>query len=123
MFSLHGEQYYRRLEREALAELVADPAPMVIAAGGGVVTAPETFALLRQHATTVWLRARPSDYWDRVVRQGDRRPMRQHPQAREALRELVSRREALYAQAELTVDTAGLSVAQAVERVADRLAG
>mgnify|MGYP003342867592 CR=1 FL=1 len=123
VFSLHGEQYYRRLEREALAELVADPAPMVIAAGGGLVTAPETFALLRQHATTVWLRARPSDYWDRVVRQGDRRPMRQHPQAREALRELVSRREALYAQAELTVDTAGLSVAQAVERVADRLAG
>ena len=49
--------------------------------------------------------------------------MRQHPQAREALRELVSRREALYAQADLTVDTAGLSVAQAVERVADRLAG
>lgn len=123
LFSLHGEQYYRRLEREVLGALVADPAPMVIATGGGVVNAPETFAVLRQHATTVWLRARPSDYWDRVVRQGDRRPMRQHPQAREALRDLVSRREALYAQADLTVDTAGLSVSQAVERVADQLAG
>ncbi len=122
IFSLHGEQYYRRIEQDVLSELLAEPAPMVIAVGGGLVTSPDAFTLLRHATRTVWLRARPSDYWDRVVKQGDRRPMRQHPQAREALRDLVTRRETLYAKADLAIDTAGLSVPEAVDRVAERLA-
>jgi XRE family aerobic/anaerobic benzoate catabolism transcriptional regulator len=119
VFSLYGEDYYRRLEREALTDLIAAAQPGVIAVGGGLVTAPDTFTLLKRHAVTVWLRARPLDYWNRVMKQGDQRPMREHPQAREALRELVARRDPLYRQADVTVDTAGLSVAQAVNRVAD----
>lgn len=117
VFSLHGEDYYRRLEREVLGDLLASRESMVIAAGGGLVTAPDTYALLLRHATTVWLKARADDYWQRVIRQGDRRPIDQHPQARDALRELVARRETLYTRAHLTVDTAGLSVAQVAEKV------
>ena len=117
VFSLHGEEYYRRLEREALGDLLASRESMVIAAGGGLVTAPDTYALLLRHTTTVWLKARADDYWQRVIRQGDRRPIDQHPQARDALRELMARREGLYTRAHLTVDTAGLSVAQVAEKV------
>ena len=117
IFPLHGEEYYRRLERDTLVDLVASGQSMVIAVGGGLVTAPETYALLRRHATTVWLKARPEDYWTRVIGQGDRRPMDGYPQAREALRELVARREPLYARADATVDTGGLTVPQAAERV------
>ena len=90
---------------------------MVIAAGGGLVTSPDTYALLLRQTTTVWLRARTDDYWQRVIRQGDRRPIDQHPHARDALRQLVARREALYTRAQVTVDTAGLSVAQVAEKV------
>lgn len=121
VFSLYGEEYYRRLESDALSDLLAAAQPAVIAVGGGLVTSPETFALLRRHAVTVWLRARPADYWNRVVKQGDQRPMREHPQAREALRELVARREPLYRQADLVVDTAGLSLTKTVARVAEGL--
>jgi len=119
VFSLYGEDYYRRLERDVLTDLVAAAQPSVIAVGGGLVTSSDTFALLRRYAVTVWLRARPVDYWNRVMKQGDQRPMKEHPQAREALRELVARRDPLYRQADLTVDTAGLTVVQTVHRVAD----
>jgi XRE family aerobic/anaerobic benzoate catabolism transcriptional regulator len=119
VFSLYGEEYYRRLEREALSDLIAAAEPSVTAVGGGLVTAPDTFALLKRHAVTVWLRARPIDYWNRVMKQGDQRPMKEHPQAREALRDLVAKRDPLYRQADLTVDTAGLTVARIVSRVAD----
>jgi XRE family aerobic/anaerobic benzoate catabolism transcriptional regulator len=119
VFSLYGEEYYRRLERDVLTDLLSAARPSVIAVGGGLVTAPDTFALLRRHAVTVWLRARPVDYWNRVMKQGDQRPMKEHPQAREALRDLVARRDPLYRQADLTVDTAGLTVVQTVNRVAD----
>lgn len=117
VFSLHGEEFYRRLERDTLSELLTGRQSMVLAVGGGLVTAPETYSLLLRQTTTVWLKARTEDYWTRVMRQGDRRPMDQHPQAREALRQLVARREPLYARADITVDTATLTVPQAVERL------
>jgi XRE family aerobic/anaerobic benzoate catabolism transcriptional regulator len=123
VFSLYGDDYYREAERAALSDVLADRQPKVIATGGGLVTEAETFVLLRQHAVTIWLRARPEDYWNRVARQGDRRPMTGHPQAREALRELVARRDPLYRLADLTIDTSGLSVAETVDRAAAALAG
>lgn len=118
LFSLHGEDYYRRLERETLSDVLAEHRGMVIATGGGIVTSPETFALLRREAVTVWLRATPEDHWNRVVRQGDRRPMADHPQAMADLRALLAAREPLYAQAKHVIDT----VAVPVDTVVDGLA-
>src|SRR5262245_49205184 len=57
IFELHGERYFRRLEREVLARLAASERPLVLATGGGLVTDPETYALLRSAFTTVWLSA------------------------------------------------------------------
>ena len=117
VFALHGEQYYRRLERETLERVLAEAAgaPLVLAAGGGLPASPDTWALLRSRALTIWLRARPEDHWNRVLRQGDRRPIADHPQAMAELRRLHAAREPLYAQAEHTVDTSKQRVA-AVER-------
>lgn len=117
IFTIHGEEFYRRLEKETLTDLLASAQPMVLAVGGGLVTAPETYALLLKQTATVWLKARADDCWTRVIRQGDRRPMDQHPQAREALRQLVARRDPLYARASTTVDTSTGTVQQAVDRV------
>ncbi|HEX5473385.1 MAG TPA: shikimate kinase [Vicinamibacterales bacterium] len=121
LFSLHGEDYYRRLERESLAELLAERRPMVLATGGGLVTSPETYALLRGAAATVWLRASPEDHWNRVVRQGDRRPMADHPQAMADLRALLAAREPLYESAEYTVQTSGRVIAEVVDEIAAKV--
>jgi XRE family aerobic/anaerobic benzoate catabolism transcriptional regulator len=109
IFALHGEDYYRRLERAALEELLADDRPRVIATGGGIVHSRETWALLRRRTLTLWLRARPEDHWSRVVRQGDRRPMTDRPGAMVELRRILALREPLYAQAAVTLDTTGRS--------------
>ena len=121
IFALHGEDYYRRLERASLERILDQGRPAVLATGGGIVNSPETYALLRRGATTVWLRAHPEDHWNRVVQQGDRRPMADHPQAMAELRRLLAAREPLYATADHTVDTSRLDadgVARHVERVA-----
>jgi XRE family aerobic/anaerobic benzoate catabolism transcriptional regulator len=114
IFALHGEQYYRRLERETLEQVLAEGRPLVLATGGGIVASPDTYALLKRRALTVWLRAHPEDHWNRVVQQGDRRPMGDNPQAMAELRRLLAAREPLYAQARHRVDTSRLSVDQAV---------
>jgi XRE family aerobic/anaerobic benzoate catabolism transcriptional regulator len=114
IFALHGEDYYRRIEREVLQEVLNEGRPIVLATGGGLVASPETFSLLRRSAVTVWLRASPEDHWNRVVRQGDRRPMADHPQAMADLRTLLATREPLYAAADHTVDTSSGSVEKIV---------
>ena len=118
LFSLHGEDYYRKLERDVLGAVLAERRAIVLATGGGIVTSPETYGLLRRTATTVWLRARPEDHWNRVVRQGDRRPMADHPQAMADLRALLASREPLYAAAAHTVETSSRSVEPIVEEIA-----
>jgi len=117
IFSLHGENYYRRLERDALVALLDEQRPMVLAAGGGIVTAPDTYALLRRSTLTIWLRASPEEHWNRVLRQGDRRPMTDNPQAMSDLRALLAAREPLYASATHTIDTSGRGVDQVVEAI------
>ena len=118
IFALHGEAYYRRLELEALRQVLLERQPNVLATGGGLVTSPDTYALLRSATMTVWLRARPEDHWNRVVRQGDRRPMTDHPQAMADLRALLAERDPLYAAAAVVIDTASLSIARVVDAVA-----
>ena len=110
IFSLHGEEYYRRLERETLEQVLATGEPMVLATGGGLVTSPETLSVLRRAAITVWLRATAEDHWNRVVGQGDRRPMKDHPQAMADLRALLAAREPLYMAADHTIDTSALTI-------------
>jgi len=117
LFSLYGEDYYRRLERETLAEVLKDKRPMVLATGGGIVESTETYALLKKSAATVWLRAEPEDHWNRVVSQGDRRPMADHPQAMADLRALLEARRPLYATADYTIDTSGRPIVDVVDEV------
>src|SRR5262245_19367422 len=117
IWEIHGEAYYRRIEREALVKILDSTPRAVLATSGGIVAEPTTWERLRKSALTVWLSARPEEHWDRVVAQGDHRPMANDPLAREGLRELLSRREPLYRTADHTVDTSGLLVQQIVEQI------
>ncbi len=123
IFELHGESYYRRLERETLASLLTGSQGMVLATGGSLVNDRETYRLLRRRAVTVWLKARPEDHWNRVLQQGDQRPMAKNPHAMAELRALLTAREKLYGEAEHVVDTSKLDVAATVETLAHELGG
>ncbi|MDF1561883.1 MAG: shikimate kinase [Deltaproteobacteria bacterium] len=121
IFEFHGEDYYRRLEYDALDRFLREGGSAVIATGGGIVTAPEAYALLLRETTTVWLQARPEDHWHRVVDQGDERPMADNPHAMAELRTLLDQRTPLYARAQLTIPTQERSVDEVVAKVEAQL--
>jgi XRE family aerobic/anaerobic benzoate catabolism transcriptional regulator len=105
LFELRGEAHFRALEARALDALLDPAGPMVIATGGSIVTAPETWARLRAGARTAWLKASPAAHLARVQAQGDLRPMQGRPEALAELTALWTERAPLYGQADLTVDT------------------
>jgi len=121
LFATHGERYFRRLEVAALRRLLAERRSAVLATGGGIVENEEAWALLEEHATTVWLRASTDAHWSRVVRQGDARPMAGRPAAKAELRRLLARREPLYRRAQYRIDTARLGVDGSIRFIAERL--
>ena len=122
IFELQGESYYRRLEREALARFLGEGKPAVLVTGGGIVTEPETFSLLRERTFTVWLKASPRDHWDRVLAQGDRRPMHNRSDAMEELDRLWTSRSGYYALADVTVDTSRRPPAEVVQEIEEAYA-
>ena len=73
--------------------------------------------MLRRDSITVWLRADPEDHWNRVVQQGDSRPMADNPHAMAELRRLLQAREPLYRGAAHIVDTSRKSVDEVVQTI------
>jgi XRE family aerobic/anaerobic benzoate catabolism transcriptional regulator len=117
IFALHGESYYRRLEREVLTRFVAGSPKAVLATGGSLPTDRTTFDILRKAALTIWLRARPELHLERVAAQGDGRPMAGRADPLAELRSLLADREPLYRQADVIIDTSSLTL----EKVASEI--
>lgn len=114
LFGMYGQEGYRRFERRALERVLAAHPRCVIATGGSLVTAEETYARLLSSCFTVWLKAAPEEHMARVIAQGDMRPIHGHAAAMDDLKQLLIERTHLYAQADVTVDTAGRTVRQSL---------
>ena len=123
IFEMHGQDGFRRLERQTLEQMLAGDGAMVLAAGGGIVAEAATFELLLSRCRTVWVRAAPEEHMQRVVTQGDDRPMRDNAQAMDDLRAILASREALYAKAELILDNQGRTLEESLEELVRRLEG
>jgi len=111
VFAMYGQEAFRRFERRALERVLNTHESAVIAAGGSLVTDPDTYRLLLDNCHTVWLKARPEEHMNRVIAQGDMRPfegkMRGRSAALDEIRKLLADRDRLYSQADATVDTTG----------------
>jgi XRE family transcriptional regulator, aerobic/anaerobic benzoate catabolism transcriptional regulator len=126
LIEMAGTATFRRQERSALERVIAEHDAAVITTAGGIVSNPETYALLLRHAHTVWIKARPDEHMSRVMAQGDFRPMAQNRQAMTDLVAILEARRADYARAEAEVDTSGKAVGQSFAEllgVATTLAG
>jgi len=117
VFDLYGQSAYRRYERRCLENPIEHHLRPVIATGGSNVTEPASFCLLLSACFTVWLTAAPEEHMGRVVAQGDYRPMAENDEAMDDLRRILASRNALYAKADATVDTAGKTVDQCLREL------
>ena len=120
IFEIEGEAGFRQRERAMIDELTRLPG-IVLATGGGAVLAPESRERLRSRGLVVYLRASAEDIWQRTRR--DRgRPLLATADPRQRIADLLSQREALYAQtAHLTFDSSQDSVKSTVARLVERL--
>jgi XRE family aerobic/anaerobic benzoate catabolism transcriptional regulator len=110
IFELSGQSGYRRLEEKALTATLSSYPDCVIEAGGSIVTDPSLFQLLLSSCTVVWIRALPEEHMQRVIDQGDLRPMAGTDDAMSDLKRILEEREPHYAKAHHILDTSARSV-------------
>jgi shikimate kinase len=122
IFRDDGEEQFREVERRAVADACASPAPLVIACGGGAVLDPSNRRLLRGSGFVVWLRATASELATRVQGQQRERPLLPSAGEEAELERLSEVREPAYeATAHVSVDTGGRSVDEVVDTVLQEL--
>jgi XRE family aerobic/anaerobic benzoate catabolism transcriptional regulator len=105
IFDLHGPDAFHRWERQALERVLSQGDRMVIEVGGSIVDDEPNFARLRETCRTVWLTASAEEHYQRVVDQGDSRPMQGRPRAFAELESILERRSALYRTCDAEVST------------------
>jgi XRE family transcriptional regulator, aerobic/anaerobic benzoate catabolism transcriptional regulator len=117
LIEMAGTATFRRQERSALEHVIAEHDGAIITTAGGIVSNPETYALLLRHAHTIWIKARPEEHMSRVMAQGDFRPMAQNRQAMADLVAILEARSADYARAQAEVDTSGDAIEQSFSKL------
>jgi XRE family aerobic/anaerobic benzoate catabolism transcriptional regulator len=114
IFELYGQAGFRRFERQALEAVLEDEKAFVLATSGSIVSDADTFGRLLSMCRTVWLRAAPREHMERVIAQGDMRPMADNREAMADLEQILAHREAMYSRAEAILDTSGHDVESAL---------
>ena len=117
IFALQGKAEYREHELRCLQSAIDTHERAVIATGGSLVTEPAAYDLLLSTCFVVWLKAAPQSHMDRVMAQGDLRPMANNPRAMDDLRAILDSRQTLYARAHAIVDTTATTHDEAVTSV------
>jgi len=103
IFMVHGEPIFRDLEKRVITRLVSD-GPLVLATGGGAWMQEPVRAIVKERATSVWLRADLDVLLDRVSKR-HHRPLLEKGDKRAIMQQLMEQRYPMYESADLVVDS------------------
>lgn len=117
ILSLSGQDGYRRLEEKALFDVLARLDKCVIETGGSIVSETGLFNVLLTSCHVVWIKAQPEEHMQRVIDQGDMRPIENNDHAMVDLRRILEAREPFYAQSHVTIDTSGVELEKSFQQL------
>ena len=119
LFARYGEPYFRDGEKKVIRRLLAG-GPAVLAFGGGAFMDPDTRRAARERSISVWLRCELRTLVRRVAAR-ENRPLLANNDHEATLRQLMTRRYPVYAEADVVVDCGDEMPEITTTRVVDAL--
>lgn len=117
IFELHGEEFFRDHESEAIAALAKYPAgDLVVATGGGALIRKENRRVLAEQGLLILLTADPQEIVKRTSKTG-KRPLLDDPDPEGRIKELLEERREAYSAVDLKFETTHKSIDQVVEEI------
>lgn len=99
LFSIHGEDYFRARESDALVYEAHRSENIVLSCGGGVILSESNCHVLKERFLTIWLDVPLSELQRRLEHERERRPLLATESWKRNLETILSRRECLYQKA------------------------
>ena len=112
VIELGGQGMYRRYEYDIISSIHKNHKNLILLTGGSIVSEKETYNYLLNNYFTIWIKASPKEHMNRVLKQGDSRPMASNPRAMEDLNNILNERISLYSKADIIIDTENFSAEQ-----------
>ncbi|MEI8032953.1 MAG: shikimate kinase [Chlorobiaceae bacterium] len=127
IFAEHGEAYFRELELETLTS-IAGESNMVVSLGGGVLDNDRSFAFIKAAGTLVYLKSssktlarRLYNKSDRPLLKGENERKLSFEEIEEKINTILSKREARYESARITVLTDVKRIGSTVEELTRKI--
>ena len=121
IIELGGQGMYRRFEFDVIKSLNENNTKLILLAGGSIVSEDKTYNYVLNNYFTIWIKASPSEHMERVLSQGDSRPMSSNPRAMDDLNNILNERVALYSKADLIIDTENKSIQDSYKNLKTKL--
>ena len=119
IFELYGEAKFREMERRIITSMTAKE-PQIISVGGGAFCQPEIREAVKDRLISLWLRDDPKTLLSRMDNLASR-PLLAGDDPLGVLKALYETRSQDYSEADLIVDTDGLSKKDSLDKVAEAL--
>lgn len=117
IFSMYGEEEFRRVERRVIERILDTPPTVkIISTGEGAFITPAVRKMILSRATSIWLKAD----LDLLVKRTDSRntrPQLLNTNSRKILAQLIEERYKTYAMADITVETHDESLRKTLDNV------
>ncbi|WP_027380013.1 shikimate kinase [Chryseobacterium daeguense] len=124
IFEKRGEIYFRKLEREALEEILATEENVVLSLGGGTPVYYNNMEIINHNSRSVFLRASVGTLSERLLKQKEKRPLIANI-SDEELPEFIAKhlfeRNQFYNKAELNVNTDNREPENIVSEIIEKL--
>lgn len=124
IFAKKGEIYFRKLEREALEEILATEENLVLSLGGGTPAYYNNMEIINTNSKSIFLRASVETLTERLSKQKEKRPLIANI-SDEDLPEFIAKhlfeRNAFYGKAQFQVNTDSREPEEIVTEIIEKL--
>lgn len=106
IFREHGEEVFRKWERDILEEL-CQRERIVVSTGGGAPCHDDLISVMNEAGTTIYIQVPPDILLERLIKSPTERPLlknRSEEDLRKFIKNLLAERESCYLQAQYKVD-------------------
>ena len=121
IFYNEGEVAFRNYEHDALAHVVSEGEPGVVACGGGVLSYEPSAKLLKTRTFRVFIKVTPELVIERLRNSRNVRPLLGPTPTLARIKSLYTKRMPQYAHADLVVEADGMSTALVVGAIVEWL--
>ena len=130
IFSEHGEQFFRSMERTLLEEIAASANKTIISLGGGTIANEETLRYVKSTGIVVYLKLNEDQIYKRLHAKGDRPMLRDEngnllngEPLMAKIRALLEKRTPYYDQADIIMHTDDKKIGMTIDELTKHLRG